>query len=96
MHGEFTKRGATIAALGADDQVEIANWAREEKLPYPVLVDARLDLIRAWELKESGSDCSIPAAFVVGRDGVIVFRHLGESAGDRVGVAELLQALDRR
>jgi len=82
-------------ALSADDREETAAYARKHDLPYPVLVDGNLDVIRRYELKESGSWSSVPAAFVIGKDGVIRFRQVGERIKDRVGVEELLHQLDQ-
>ena len=82
--------------VGADDREETANYARKHDLPFPMLLDEHLAVIRRYELKESGSWSSVPAAFVIGRDGVIRFRHVGKTVSNRVSAAELLRQLDPR
>lgn len=81
LHTELRPRGFQVVAIGVDREGEAVLRAFRDfyRLPYPVLVaDA--------EMREGrtpfGPVAALPTAFVVGRDGRVVFAYRGVAAPD--------------
>jgi peroxiredoxin len=67
--------------------------------PFPVLVDAdrtlskRLDLFRT-EWSGSKVDQNIPSVFIVDKNGVLLFKYMGQNTTDRPSYTYLFKVLD--
>jgi len=57
----------------------------------PLLADPGLAVAIAWGVAMDGRDIAVPATFLVGRDGVIRYRYVGESMTDRPTLEELIE-----
>lgn len=42
-----------------------------------------------------GQDIAVPSVFIVGTDGHVHYRHIGESVTDRPSPSELLEAAEK-
>jgi hypothetical protein len=58
-----------------------------------LMTDVRLVGLRAWGVLTRGAEHPSPATFVVGTDGVVIFRRLLEAEGDWPSYGELLRSL---
>lgn len=70
----------------------------KEKLAFDVLSDPELKLIGALGLTHpagspDGKDISIPATFLVDKDGTIAWRYLGKTVMDRATPEQMIQEI---
>lgn len=74
-YGTYAPRGYTTmaVAMAYDPPNYVLNFAQTRKLPFPVAIDAKGDLARAF-----GNVQLTPTAFLIDRQGRIVKRYLGE------------------
>ncbi len=79
----------------ATDPVE-ATAKLQSRLPGVVLLtdlDPGLAAVTAWGLRVGDAEHPWPATFLVGSDGLVRWRHLGDGAGDWPALAELAAAV---
>jgi len=95
-HDEFRKLDATLVAVSSDAAADLAEWAADEGIPFALASDTDLRAIEAWGVREEDEGRSVPAVFVVDRNGTIRFAQVGESVTDRAEVDDLLTALTAR
>jgi peroxiredoxin len=70
-----------VVAIAADSVADTA--ALQAKLPrITLLTDPGVAAATAWGLHEAGADSPSPGTFVVGRDGAVQWRRLGDQRGD--------------
>jgi peroxiredoxin len=66
-------------------------------LPFPILADADLAVIRAWggfnALDEKERLIPYPAAYLVGKEGRILWRHLSHETRDRPTPMQIVTAV---
>jgi len=68
--------------------------ALQTKLPrITLLTDPDLVAAAAWGVREPGAESPSPGTFVIGRDRVVQWRHLGDSRGDWPSYPEVAAAL---
>jgi peroxiredoxin len=73
---EWTERGVAVLTVGLDkDPDQLRRFLGEEDLPYPVISDIEQSLFLADQYEVS----AIPVTYVLGRDGRIRFRLVGQS-----------------
>lgn len=81
-----------MVAIAADSVSDTA--ALQAKLPrITLLIDPGVAAATAWDLHVPGADSPSPGTFVVGRDGSVQWRHLGDKRGDWPTYAEVAAAL---
>lgn len=51
-------------------------------LGFPLLSDPDRQVITAYGLADANEPISIPAVYVIGRDGLVAFRVVGETTAD--------------
>jgi peroxiredoxin len=81
---------AVLAVNLAEPESRIAKFLDAMPLGFPVLLDRDAKAARAWQAK------MLPATYIVGPDGVIRYRHLGELDWSKPEVRETIVALMRR
>lgn len=62
---------------------------------FTLYSDPDLAAIKAWEVLDEANSIARPAAFVVGTDGKIRFRYVGENASDTVLLKVLFAELEK-
>jgi thiol-disulfide isomerase/thioredoxin len=73
----YAQEGLQVVGIGLDQPTKLANVVRTLKVPYPVLhapLDRAVELLYQWG-DRSGA---LPYTAVIGRDGTLLFRHVGE------------------
>lgn len=83
--------GATIVGISVDTAEESAMLAAKLGLHFPLLEDAGLRVALAYGVAMEGQDIAVPAVFIVRRDRVITWKHIGESIADRPTAALVLE-----
>lgn len=78
MQSEYGDRGLNVVAINLDQSREAAE-AFLEKVPaiFTLAFDAEGHTARAFGLK------AMPSSYLIGRDGEILFSHIGFRVGDR-------------
>ncbi len=74
-YNEYAPRGyeAVAVAMSYDPANYVLNFAESRKLPFPVALDSKGDVARAF-----GDVRLTPTAFLIDRQGRIIKRYLGE------------------
>ncbi len=90
---EFEKKGATLAAVCVDPVPTSRALAAKLGLHYPILADPQAGTIRAWGVWHESKKIALPAIFIVGPDGRIVWRRVSETIGDRPSEDDVLAHL---
>lgn len=81
---------AVLAVNLAEPESRIAKFLDAVPLGFPILLDPDAKAARAWQAK------MLPATYVVGPDGVIRYRHLGELDWSKPEVRETIVRLMKR
>jgi hypothetical protein len=72
IHREYGPRGLVVLAVNIEESREtVSAWARDHKLTMDVLLDVTGDVNGAWGVAYS------PMVFLVGRDGRLLARAIG-------------------
>lgn len=88
---DFRAASAELVAISVDDAARAEPVRQELGIKFPLLCDARREVVTAYGLlntRENGG-IAFPASFVIDRDRVVRFRALEEVAS-RVSVEQLL------
>ena len=81
-----------MIAIAADSVSDTA--ALQPKVPgITLLTDLQLAAAKAWAVHVPGAESPSPGTFVVSRDGVVQWRHLGDEHGDWPKYPEVAAAL---
>lgn len=98
-YDEFQRRDAEVLAISSENREAGAIFKASFELPFPLLVDADLRIIRAYgvfhENEAKGRLIARPATFVLDANGIIRYRYIGQNAGDRPSADTILAALSK-
>ncbi len=73
LRERYRGKGLEVIAVNTGEaESKVSQFARELRIGFPVLVDSNEDVKDAWKVR------GIPATFIVGPDGKIRYRVLGE------------------
>ena len=81
---------AVLAVNLAEPESRIARFLEAVPLGFPILLDRDAKAARAWQAK------MLPATYIVGPDGAIRYRHLGELDWSKPEVRESIIRLMKR
>ncbi len=90
---EFQKLGAEVYAITADTPQQVARAINEWKLTFIVIVDPARETIRQYGVLDANTSLAVPSTFVIDRQGIVRYRHIGTSAADRPDVQEVVEAV---
>lgn len=80
--------------MSADDVEDMA--ALQVKVPSLLLVtDPKLGALKQWGTLWGGAEHPSPVTYVIGKDGIVKWRHLLDVRGDWPTYAELAAVLER-
>lgn len=84
-YDSFEKLGARVVAVSVDSQFTLRAWANQLELPFPLLSDFNKETARAYGTLDEDffgmRGVSKRAAFVVDRNGDIVYRWVSDDPG---------------
>jgi peroxiredoxin len=90
---DYSRLGAQVLAVTLDPPEVSASTA--ERIGGNLrIVSVDSAVFRQWEVLDRQQRAPLPGAYVLDERGVVLFRHLGTHAGDRVSDATLLTVLD--
>jgi len=91
--GELTAEGAAVLAISRDTPEDQARMARELGLPFPVLSDPSMGVIRAYRMKGEEMDMAELGYVIIDKQGRIRTRQIDRRFGENFGM--IVQALQR-
>ena len=94
-YSEFTERGAEVVAIAPDTGDSARSFFERENLPFTCLPDPDRKVFRMYDVKSAMISLGPrPGLFIVDKDGVVRFAHLGFQQWEIPKVDETLAELD--
>jgi peroxiredoxin len=92
---EFEQRGATVLAIAPDSVEHAREYFQKNDLPFPALGDPDRKVFRQYDVKSAiVSLGQRPGLFIVDKDGIVRYAHLGWQQWEIPTIDETLQQLD--
>ncbi len=95
-YDQFEAAGVALWAISPQDTATNEAFRTRREIPYPILADDDLAVIRAWgledELDPNHENIPYPTTYIIGQDGRVHWRRLGRTK-DRPTPEEILAAL---
>lgn len=79
-----TAEGAAVLGISIDMPEVSARLAKDLNLPFPILSDPRMEVIRAYEMKGAGMEMADMGYVVIDKRGRIRARQIDRRFGDNV------------
>ena len=83
--GELTAEGAAVLGISHDTPQEAARLAQDLGLPFPLLSDSSMEVIRAYRMKGEGMEMADMGYVVIDKQGRIRTRQIDRRFGENVG-----------
>jgi peroxiredoxin len=97
VYDQIQAAGAQLWAVAPQEQALNQALRERRNLPFPILADVDLAVIRAWglfnALDEKQRLIPYPAAYLVGQDSRVLWRHLSHETRDRPTPMEIVTAV---
>jgi peroxiredoxin len=94
----FEDAGAVVLPISSEPLARAREGVERDRLPFAVLADESLATIDRYGVRHDdepeGRAIARPAVFVLDRDGVVRFAHVGEAPRDRPSHDLVLLALE--
>ncbi len=85
---------AEVVAISTDDLSKAQHMAERVGIPFPVLYDPDADVVRDYEVYNLRRDgLATPSTFIIDKKGVIRYKYVGKSTGDRPSTQQVLEQL---
>ena len=96
---EFDSRKIRVIAISVDTPAESEKLRESEGYTFPILSDAKDEVIRRWDLVHphggvDGADVARPAEFLIDASGKVRWVNLTEDFRVRARPQQVLQAFD--
>ena len=93
---EFKEKNSEIIAISIDGNDDLKNMASLVQPDFHILSDYQATASKDYEVFDLLDDrLAAPAVFIVGKEGTILWRKIGQHAGDRASPDEILSQLSR-
>lgn len=87
IRNEFADRGFEVVAVNVDEKLSDAlKFLRKRPVDYPILLDPKGSLPRTYEL------VAMPTSYLVGPDGVVLYKHVGFKKSDVENIRNTIEA----
>jgi len=94
-YSEFTERGAEVVAIAPDTVESARSFFERESITFPRLADPDREVFRVYDVKSAMISLGQrPGLFIVDKDGVVRYAHLGFQQWEIPSVDETLAELD--
>lgn len=82
-------------AISVDEAEDSNKLAGTLGIRFPLLSDPDLKAALSFGVAMDGQDIAVPSVFIVGKDGRIHYRYIGESVTDRPSPSDLIEAIKK-
>jgi peroxiredoxin Q/BCP len=94
-YGEFETRGAEIIAIAPDTLETARTYFQSNDIPFPCLPDPERKVFREYDVKSAMISLGQrPGLFVIDKEGIVRYAHLGGQQWEIPTVDETLKQLD--
>ena len=94
-YAKIQAAGAELISISSDNEGDTKQTVQNGGLKFPVLSDKDREVINAYNVIDTGNDrIARPAAYIVRKDGTIVWKSLDAKAA-RVPTAQILTELGK-
>jgi len=94
-YSEFEERGAEVLAIAPDTLENAQRYFQANDIPFPCLPDPDREVFRQYDVKSAMISLGQrPGLFVIDKEGVVRYAHLGWQQWEIPSVDETLQQLD--
>ena len=94
-YGEFEERGAQILAIAPDALENAGRYFQDNEIPFPCLPDPDRKVFRQYDVKSAMVSLGQrPGLFIIDKEGVVRYAHLGWQQWEIPSVDETLEQLD--
>ena len=80
--GELTSEGAAVLGVSKDAPESAARLVRDLALPFPILSDVSMDVIRAYGMKGEGMEMADLGYVIIDKQGRIRTRQIDRRFGE--------------
>ena len=92
---ELEKKGAHVAAISVDPISVSEELSAKQGLGFPLLSDPSGETIRAYGVWHAERKIALPSVFVIDSRGVVRWRYVSASLGDRPPEDDVLEAVSK-
>ena len=93
---ELTGEGAALLGISIDGPEAAARLAQDLRLPFPILSDPTMEVIRAYGMKGEGMEMADMGYVVIDRQGQIRAKKIDRQFGENINdIVEILKKLRR-
>jgi peroxiredoxin Q/BCP len=94
-HQGFIERQAEIIVVGPEDKTLFAEWWQKEAMPFPGIPDPRHIIAGSYGQQVKPLKMGrMPALILIDKNGLMRFRHYGDSMSDIPPVEDVFRLLD--
>jgi peroxiredoxin Q/BCP len=91
----FDERGAQILAIAPDRLENARRYVQDNDIPFPCLPDPDRQVFRQYDVKSAMVSLGQrPGLFIIDKDGVVRYAHLGWQQWEIPTIDETLEQLD--
>lgn len=96
QYGEFQARNAEVLAIAPDSVENSKRYFEREDIPFPCLGDPDRRVFRQFDVKSAMISLGQrPGLFLVNKDGIVRYAHLGFQQWEIPSVEDTLKELDK-
>ena len=94
-YAEFLERGVQVLAIAPDSLENARRYVQDNAIPFPCLPDSDRKVFRQYDVKSAMVSLGQrPGLFIVDKDGIVRYAHLGWQQWEIPSVDETLAQLD--
>jgi peroxiredoxin len=91
LYNKYKDKGLTVLGINLDSfgvrRVRRFIDGMAYKIPFPVIIDRKREIAGSYKV------AMLPTTILIGKDGTIVYNHIGYESGDEVKFEELIKGL---
>ncbi len=93
---QFAAAGIPVVAISVDSREDSLEFIANKGIGVPLLSDPEMGVIKAYGVAMVSENIAVPATFIVGADGRVRWRHVGETMMDRPDALQVLDLVQKQ